>query len=137
MSCGHRRHCGGIEFKKTNSSNCSKEHYRSKQKYLKKKRNEYIKNNIYRVGDTVVKKNVKSLQRKGGKIESKFLGPFTIVGLEGKVAQIRNDKDNTEMVNIDNLKSFRIYTGRVPHKPKTENFKNFSTIVRTYMSRKI
>lgn len=35
--------------------------------------------------------------------------------MEGKVALIEDGEKNTEMVNIDNLKSFRKPTGRVPY----------------------
>ena len=41
-----------------------------------------------KVGDKVWRQNVRSQQRKGGKLEPNFLGPFTVVALQGKSADL-------------------------------------------------
>lgn len=35
-----------------------------------------------KIGDKVWRQNVRSQQRKGGKLEANFLGPFTVVALQ-------------------------------------------------------
>ncbi|XP_057710147.1 uncharacterized protein LOC130927999 [Corythoichthys intestinalis] len=42
-----------------------------------------------KVGDQVWRQNVRSQQRKGGKMEPNFLGPFTITALQGKNADLQ------------------------------------------------
>ncbi|CAL8398974.1 unnamed protein product [Arctogadus glacialis] len=42
------------------------------------------KRKCFKVGDMVRRKNVRSLQWKGGKLNPEFLGPFTVVNIEEK-----------------------------------------------------
>nr|XP_057941407.1 uncharacterized protein LOC131137437 isoform X2 [Doryrhamphus excisus] len=45
----------------------------------------------FAAGDRVWRQNVRSQQRKGGKLESNFLGPFTITTIHGKSADLIGD----------------------------------------------
>uniref|UniRef100_A0AAQ6IJ74 Integrase catalytic domain-containing protein n=1 Tax=Anabas testudineus TaxID=64144 RepID=A0AAQ6IJ74_ANATE len=69
------------------------------------------------VGDKVLRQNIRSQQRKGGKLEPNFLGPYTVTGVEGKSADLSGD-DGTlcKKVNIDHLKHYNIQKPRIPHR---------------------
>ncbi|KAJ8332783.1 hypothetical protein SKAU_G00416790 [Synaphobranchus kaupii] len=45
----------------------------------------------FKVGDQVLRQNVRSQQRKGGKLEANFLGPYIITALQGKSADLQGD----------------------------------------------
>lgn len=43
---------------------------------------------LIRVGDQMWRQNIKSQQRKGGKLEANFLGPFKVTAIKGKSADL-------------------------------------------------
>ncbi|KAL6455441.1 hypothetical protein MHYP_G00361070 [Metynnis hypsauchen] len=45
----------------------------------------------FAVGEKVLRRNIRSQQRKGGKLDRDFLGPFTITSLQGKSADLIDD----------------------------------------------
>ena len=46
---------------------------------------------VLSVGDRVMRLNVRSQQRKGGKLDPNYHGPFTIIKIEGKSADLQDD----------------------------------------------
>ncbi|KAJ8246487.1 hypothetical protein GJAV_G00268370 [Gymnothorax javanicus] len=69
------------------------------------------------VGDQVLRKNIRQEQRKGGKLETDLLGPFTITNIDGKRADLKTRKGNTiERINIDHLKKYVEPQPRIPAK---------------------
>ncbi|KAJ8359095.1 hypothetical protein SKAU_G00156200 [Synaphobranchus kaupii] len=45
----------------------------------------------FKVGDRVWRQNTRSQQRKGGKLDANFLGPYTIKALQGKSADLEGE----------------------------------------------
>lgn len=71
------------------------------------------------MGDRVWRKNVRSQQRKGGKLEANYLGPFTIIALEEKSADLEDERGvKFPKINIDHIKPHLEDIPRVPHKLK-------------------
>ncbi|XP_072562184.1 uncharacterized protein [Paramormyrops kingsleyae] len=71
------------------------------------------------VGDMVWRKNVRSQQRKGGKLEPEFLGPFTVTRIEGKSVDLVDGFGKATLrVNIDHLKLHTEEVPRIPSKLK-------------------
>ncbi|XP_062385207.1 uncharacterized protein LOC134072498 [Sardina pilchardus] len=62
------------------------------------------------VGALVWRRNIRSQQRKGGKLDPEFLGPFTVSKVEGKSVDLIDHN-----INIDNLK---LCVEEVPRVPK-------------------
>ncbi|XP_025763981.1 uncharacterized protein LOC109202383 isoform X2 [Oreochromis niloticus] len=72
---------------------------------------------VFKVGDKVLRANIRSQQRKGGKLEANFLGPYIITAIQGKSADLQ-DSNGTIIpkVNIDQLKLSKDSMPRVPHR---------------------
>ncbi|XP_026026956.1 uncharacterized protein LOC113024268 isoform X2 [Astatotilapia calliptera] len=72
---------------------------------------------VFKVGDKVLRANIRSQQRKGGKLEANFLGPYIITAIQGKSADLQ-DSNGTIIpkVNIDQLKLSKDRMPRVPHR---------------------
>nr|XP_023684874.1 anther-specific proline-rich protein APG-like [Paramormyrops kingsleyae] len=63
--------------------------------------------------------NVRSQQRKGGKLEKDLLGPFKILAIEGKNADLLGE-DGTKFlkINVDHLVPYVEDVPQIPHKPQ-------------------
>ena len=73
----------------------------------------------FKVGDLVLKRNKRLEQRKGGKLEPDILGPYRIVTIEGKIADIGAEKgEKTMQINIDHLSHYVTPEERMPAKIK-------------------
>ncbi|XP_062267953.1 uncharacterized protein LOC133973886 [Platichthys flesus] len=84
---------------------------------IKRKREEIGHDDHFKVGQKVMRANIRQEQRKGGKMETSMLGPFTIVKLEGKSADLVTPKSKViHKVNIDQLSPYIGPTPRIPHK---------------------
>ncbi|XDV22531.1 hypothetical protein PO909_027412 [Leuciscus waleckii] len=71
----------------------------------------------FKVGDKVWRRNIRAEQRKGGKLESNYLGPFAITCLEGKSADLEDVRGVTfPKINIDHLKHHVDDLPRVPRR---------------------
>ncbi|RXN03986.1 gypsy retrotransposon integrase 1-like protein [Labeo rohita] len=71
----------------------------------------------FSVGQKVLRKNIRTQQRKGGKLERSWLGPYEIIFLKDKSADLRDEKgDIYPKINSDHLKLFKEETPRVPHR---------------------
>uniref|UniRef100_A0A3Q3FUA3 Integrase catalytic domain-containing protein n=1 Tax=Labrus bergylta TaxID=56723 RepID=A0A3Q3FUA3_9LABR len=69
------------------------------------------------VGDKVLRKNICQEQRKGGKLETDFFGPFTIKHIDGKSADLKSITGKTILkINIDQLKQYVEPEPRIPAK---------------------
>ncbi|XP_033966349.1 uncharacterized protein [Pseudochaenichthys georgianus] len=88
---------------------------KSQNKIRKKKEGGQVDN--FQVGDLVLQRNKRSEQRKGGKLDADMLGPFRILNIEGKVADLATKKGKkTRRVNIDHLKHYIQPEERIPAK---------------------
>ncbi|KAA0716605.1 hypothetical protein E1301_Tti018825 [Triplophysa tibetana] len=91
------------------------ENIKKSQKKIQKKCQSLISK--FKVGDKVWRQNIRTKQRKGGKLDANFLGPFTITSLEGKSADLENGMGvKIPKINIDRLKPYCEESPRVPHK---------------------
>ncbi|KAL2102404.1 hypothetical protein ACEWY4_001572 [Coilia grayii] len=71
----------------------------------------------YYIGQTVVRKNIRSEQLKGGKLDPSWLGPFRIAAIQDKSVDLEDEQGNiTPRINIDHLKPFTEESPHVPHK---------------------
>lgn len=71
------------------------------------------------VGALVWRENVRSQQRKGGKLDREYLGPFTVVKVEGKSVDLIDINGRTfPKVSIDHLKMYVEEVPRVPQRMK-------------------
>ncbi|XP_061157614.1 uncharacterized protein LOC133169427 [Syngnathus typhle] len=78
------------------------------------------------IGDLVLKQNIRSQQRKGGKLNLNFLGPYKIVAIEGKTADLQDENGTlVPKINIDHLKPYKENKQKVPH--RYENKKGASS----------
>nr|XP_049591118.1 uncharacterized protein LOC125978107 [Syngnathus scovelli] len=78
------------------------------------------------IGDLVLRQNIRSQQRKGGKLNPNFLGPYKIVAIEGKTADLQDENGAlVPKINIDHLKPCKENKQRVPH--RYENKKGASS----------
>ncbi|XP_037113220.1 protein transport protein SEC31-like [Syngnathus acus] len=78
------------------------------------------------IGDLVLRQNIRSQQRKGGKLSPNFLGPYKIVAIEGKTADLQDENGAlVPKINIDHLKPYKENKQRVPH--RYENKKGASS----------
>ena len=69
------------------------------------------------MGDLVLQKNIRQEQRKGGKMDPEMLGPFKIIKLEGKSANLLAEGGKRKhTVNIDLLTHYFQPEERVPAK---------------------
>lgn len=62
---------------------------------IKRKREKAGVDVNFEVGDKVLRKNIREEQRKGGKMETSMLGPFSIKNIDGKSADIVTKKEST------------------------------------------
>ncbi|KAI2655936.1 Transcriptional regulatory protein RCO1 [Labeo rohita] len=63
---------------------------------------------LFSVGRKVLRKNIRTQQRKGGKLERSWLGPYEIVFLKDKSADLRDEKGHIyPKINTDHLKLFK------------------------------
>ncbi|XP_056267294.1 uncharacterized protein LOC130191665 [Pseudoliparis swirei] len=89
------------------------------QDRVRKRKSQIGQEDHFKVGDRVLQKNIKQEQRKGGKMESTMLGPFTIVELEGKKAVLATQKGKrVTQTNIDSLTHCFQPEERIPAKLK-------------------
>ena len=73
---------------------------------------------VFTVGDQVLIKNVKEQERKGGKMESTFLGPLVVLQVRGKFATLASlNSPRKTVANVDILTHF-IEPERIPAKLK-------------------
>ncbi|XP_028452252.1 uncharacterized protein LOC114567362 isoform X2 [Perca flavescens] len=71
---------------------------------------------VFQVGDSVLRQNIRSQQRKGGKLEAHFVGPFIIMAVEHISADLQDENGALlRKINIDQLKHNIRETPRVPH----------------------
>ncbi|XP_028439585.1 uncharacterized protein LOC114559226 [Perca flavescens] len=71
----------------------------------------------FKVGDKVWRLNVRSQQRKGGKLEPDFLGPFKVIALQDKSADLESEGGRVfPKINTDHLKIHIDEKERIPHK---------------------
>ncbi|XP_062850642.1 uncharacterized protein LOC134323471 [Trichomycterus rosablanca] len=70
-------------------------------------------------GEKVLRRNIRSQQRKGGKLERDFLGPFTITSLQGKSANLVNAEGGKfTKISLDHLIPVVEEVARIPHRLK-------------------
>lgn len=92
-----------------------KENVRSKQEKNKKKLKSH-NDQKFKVGDKVWRQNIRSQQRKGGKLESSYLGPYTVTALKGKSADLQDQAGTLfKKINIDHLIMCIEEKERIPH----------------------
>ena len=61
----------------------------------------------FKVGDQVWRQNIRSQQRKGGKLDANFLGPYNITAIQGKSADLQGENGAVFLkVNVDHLKIY-------------------------------
>ncbi|XP_032435748.1 uncharacterized protein LOC116730540 [Xiphophorus hellerii] len=91
----------------------------------KKRLRSASRNVSFSVGELVLRQNVRSQQRKGGKLEPNFLGPFKISALQGKSADLISENGALfKNISIDHLKHFKPENPRIPHKMTTQKTEN-------------
>ncbi|KAJ8375776.1 hypothetical protein SKAU_G00063560 [Synaphobranchus kaupii] len=64
--------------------------------------------------------NIKSKKIKGDKLASDRLGPFKVIRLEGKSADLESDKQTIRQISTDNLTKFIQPHKRVPSQTTTD-----------------
>jgi len=73
------------------------------------------------LGQKVLRKNIRTQQRKGGKLERSWLGPYEVVHLQEKSADLRDENGKIfPKINTDHLKPFKEKTPRIPHRMTQE-----------------
>ena len=71
------------------------------------------------VGDTVWRLNISSRQRKGGKLDPNFLGPYTVLSVENKSADLVDVNGVVfPKINIDHLKHHHAQSPHIPQNLK-------------------
>ena len=74
---------------------------------------------VFTIGDQVLIKNVKEQERKGGKMESTFLGPLVVLQVRGKFATLASlNSPRKTVANVDLLTHFIDQGERIPAKLK-------------------
>ncbi|KAL1246484.1 hypothetical protein QQF64_034618 [Cirrhinus molitorella] len=59
------------------------------------------------VGDRVLRQNIRSRQRKGGKLDPDYIGSYTVINVEGKSIDLKDDKGHCfPKINKDHLVHF-------------------------------
>lgn len=94
------------------------DHIVKKNVKKKQERRQRVANQApFSVGQKVPRKTIRTQQRKGGKLERSWLGPYEIVHIKDKSADLRDEKEYIyPKISTDHLKSFKEETPRVPHK---------------------
>lgn len=89
------------------------------QDKVRKRKEEKGHADNFQIGEMVLRKNIRQEQRKGGKMAPDMLGPFKIIKLEGKNADLITKKGKlTIKVNIDHLTHYTEPEERIPAKLK-------------------
>ncbi|CAL9696274.1 unnamed protein product [Knipowitschia caucasica] len=86
------------------------------EKTHKKYKTPNQKPQTFKVGDKVLRLNIRSQQRKGGKLERNWTGPYTIVKLVNKSADLQSETAFFPKVNTDQLKIFIEQQNIIPQK---------------------
>ena len=61
-----------------------------------------------KIGDRVLRQNIRSQQRKGGKLDPNFLGPYTVMKVERKSIDLMDDRSELcPKINLDHLVHFK------------------------------
>nr|XP_055055419.1 uncharacterized protein LOC129440231 [Misgurnus anguillicaudatus] len=94
---------------------------RASQERVRRKTKQHALN-MFKVGDRVWRENKRSQQRKGGKLEANFLGPFTVTFLDGKSADLEDGRGvKFPKINVDHLRLHIEEVPRIPHKLNPSN----------------
>ena len=73
----------------------------------------------FNVGDMVWRLNIRSRQRKGGKLDPNFLGPYTVLSVENKSADLVDVNGVVfPKINIDHLKHHHAQSPHIPQNLK-------------------
>ncbi|RXN21892.1 voltage-dependent calcium channel subunit alpha-2 delta-3-like isoform X2 [Labeo rohita] len=100
------------------------ENVRNVQGRVKKRKLEKGMSVDIQVGDRVLRQNIRSRQRKGGKLDPDYLGPYTVVRVEGKSIDVVDDEGKEiSKINIDHLIHFL-----EDHPPKVRKFSPPATV---------
>ncbi|RXN12538.1 myosin-1 isoform X3 [Labeo rohita] len=100
------------------------ENVRNVQGRVKKRKLEKGMSVDIQVGDRVLRQNIRSRQRKGGKLDPDYLGPYTVVRVEGKSIDVVDDEGKEiSKINIDHLIHFL-----EDHPPKVCKFSPPATV---------
>lgn len=79
---------------------------------------------VFKPGDRVWRQNIRSQQRKGGKLDAGFLGPYTVINVQGKNSDIQDDNGVIfRKINTDHLKICIRESPRLPHCLKNQESK--------------
>nr|XP_055059892.1 histone H3.v1-like [Misgurnus anguillicaudatus] len=97
-----------------------KENLKKAQKKYTTPKTPKSKHEQFKIGDKVLRLNVRSKQRKGGKLEPNWVGPYIIVAVEGKSADLQSDKQIFPKINTGHLKPFKKQQPRLPNKIKPQ-----------------
>ncbi|XP_073802847.1 uncharacterized protein [Danio rerio] len=74
------------------------------------------------VGAKVWRRNVRSEQRKGGKLDPEYFGPFVVTKIQGKsVDLVDSEGRSTKKINKDQLKHHHEETPRVPRNLRSQH----------------
>ena len=90
-----------------------------KQEAVRKRKIKKGEVGVFTIGDQVLIKNVKAQERKGGKMESTFLGPLVVLQVRGKFATLASlNSPRKTVANVDILTHFIEPEERIPAKLK-------------------
>ncbi|XP_049930170.1 uncharacterized protein LOC126408578 [Epinephelus moara] len=105
---------GGLLHQMTTYAQVTQNVKKSQEKIRKRKLERGLEDN-FKVGDVVLKKNIREEQRKGGKMDSDMLGPFTVTAIKGKLVSLTNANTKT-VANVDQLVHYQEPEERIPAK---------------------
>ncbi|KAF3851502.1 hypothetical protein F7725_013274, partial [Dissostichus mawsoni] len=77
-----------------------KQNMKRSQDNVRKRRVKKGQEDNFQVGDQVLRRNVRQEQRKGGKLEDDWLGPYIILELEGKKAIVARGEDPCQTTKV-------------------------------------
>ncbi|XP_069506613.1 uncharacterized protein [Ambystoma mexicanum] len=90
--------------------NLNKSAQKIKNRVTAQKRDPEIK-----IGDRVMRKNIRSSQRIGGKLDPSFFGPFVVENISGKLIDLRDNSGNLfPKINSDHIQIFKEVTEHIP-----------------------
>ncbi|KAL7845031.1 hypothetical protein SRHO_G00235710 [Serrasalmus rhombeus] len=99
--------------------NIVQENMKGVQERTRKRLQSNIPQQNLKVGDVVLRRNIRSQQRKGGKLDPEFLGPFSVTRIDGKsIDLVDSNGKPIQKANIDHLKLYHEQTPRIPKKLK-------------------
>ena len=103
---------------------------RQKKAYDQRHSNPYV----FRTGGLVLKKDFKRKKRKGGKLDPKWVGPYTIVGNLGHglyhLQEVTNPSNFISRVNGTHLKEYKL-TSKVGTAPCISNYVHNNNYITT------